>query len=376
MTILESRRRVWITSATLALLIVTAACGGSAPTQPGMTPTSGTAVIDGRVAVPAGTAMDQPASAATTAATTGLLVKVEGTSLTTSVTAAGTFRLTGVPAGRVRLQFSSTAVNATADLGEVATNDVIQLQVQVNATSAVIVSQTRAATLELCHAEGNGSYHLISVAPDAEPAHRAHGDGAVGEPAPGRPNQFFGERCELLGPAIVIETSTNGEDADTPPGPSVLVGSPVNWSYRVSNTGTVPLTGIVVTDDRGVVVSCGNQTTLAPATSMTCTAAGTATLGQYRNVGGVTASWTMTTPGGTTSGTLADTDASHYLGVTTLPSTTAKVTLCHKTGTTRYIEITVDVDAEPDHRAHGDAKVGEAVPGQAGKVFAAGCVVS
>ena len=42
--------------------------------------------------------------------------------------------------------------------------------------------------------------------------------------------------------------------------------------------------------------------------------------------------------------------------------------LCHKAGNSgRYVEIEVSLSAEPAHRAHGDAKIGEAVPDLAGK---------
>ncbi len=259
MTILESRRRAIFATATLAVIIAAAACSSSTPTSPTPASGSGGAVIEGRVAAPAGVGLDSGAdSNAATSSTTGLQVTVVGTSLTATVNEAGIFRVVGVPAGRVKLQFNSASVNATTDIGQVATNEVVQLQVQVNATSAVVVSQSRAATLELCHAQGNGSFHMISVSPDAEPAHRAHGDGKVGDPIPGRTGQTFGLQCEPVGPASPVE------------GP--------------------------------------------------------------------------------------------------------KVTLCHKAGN-KWIEITVSRDAEADHRAHGDGKVGEAVPGQAGKTFAAGCIV-
>ena len=51
------------------------------------------------------------------------------------------------------------------------------------------------------------------------------------------------------GPAIDIEKSTNGEDADSPPGPSVPVTSPVTWTYVVTNPGGVPLSDVVVSDN-------------------------------------------------------------------------------------------------------------------------------
>jgi hypothetical protein len=51
--------------------------------------------------------------------------------------------------------------------------------------------------VQLCHRTGNGSYHMISVGAPAEPAHRAHGDGMVGEPVPGSPGQVFTSSCGL-----------------------------------------------------------------------------------------------------------------------------------------------------------------------------------
>jgi hypothetical protein len=49
--------------------------------------------------------------------------------------------------------------------------------------------------VQLCHHTGNGSYHLIEVSVSAEPAHRAHGDGAPGERVPGSPSLVFTASC-------------------------------------------------------------------------------------------------------------------------------------------------------------------------------------
>ena len=51
--------------------------------------------------------------------------------------------------------------------------------------------------MQLCHRTGNGSYHLIEVSINAEPAHRAHGDGKIGEAVPGSPGTFFGTGCSV-----------------------------------------------------------------------------------------------------------------------------------------------------------------------------------
>jgi hypothetical protein len=66
-------------------------------------------------------------------------------------------------------------------------------------------------------------------------------------------------------------------------------------------------------------------------------------------------------------------DASHYLGVE--PSDGPKVQLCHRTGAGFFVHIEVGAPAEPAHLAHGDGKIGEAVPNQPGMVFGPSCSV-
>jgi len=106
-------------------------------------------------------------------------------------------------------------------------------------------------------------------------------------------------------PGIAIEKSTNGQDADSVPGPSLTVGDPITWTYVVTNTGDVTLTDIAVTDsDLGTV---GTITSLAPGASETLTMTGTAVAGQYANTGTATVIFNQTT--------YTDTDDSHYFGV-------------------------------------------------------------
>ncbi len=108
-------------------------------------------------------------------------------------------------------------------------------------------------------------------------------------------------------PAITIKKFTNGQDADLPTGPNITVGSTVNWTYVVTNTGNVTLTTVGVTDNQSVIVNCPSNT-LAPSATMTCTASGTAVAGQYSNIG--TASGTA--PSGQV---VTATDPSHYFGI-------------------------------------------------------------
>ena len=363
-----------------ASLLFAVACSSSAPTSPslGGTGSGGSgAVIEGTVTGTAGAnvsafRLSDVSAMPSAAAPPGLRVGIVGTDVSTAVGEGGTFRLTDVPGGTVRLQFKNDTVNATTELPNVSGDQVIVLQVQVGPTTAVIVNEVREGKVLLCHAEGNGRYHSIVVSDSSEGAHRAHGDGEAGDPVPGRPNMTFDETCGLAGPAVDIEKSTNGEDADSAPGPEVQVGAPVKWEYYVSNTGTITLTAVLVTDDKGVTIDCKGVTTLAPKASMTCTGAGTATLGPYRNLGTVTASWASATA----AGTVTDSDASHYLGVSPdAEGGNEKITLCHKAGKERYVKIDVSVSAEPAHRAHGDAEPGAAVPGLAGKVFTSSCGV-
>lgn len=117
-------------------------------------------------------------------------------------------------------------------------------------------------------------------------------------------SHYFGQ----TNPRLAIEKKTEGQDAETPPGPDIQVGSPVHWTYVVTNFGDVPLTGIVVTDDYDVVITCP-KTELAQEESMTCTGSGTAVAGQYRNVG-----FASGTP--SCGPVVTATDPSHYYGRT------------------------------------------------------------
>lgn len=109
-------------------------------------------------------------------------------------------------------------------------------------------------------------------------------------------------------PSIDIEKATDGHDADVTPGPSLHVGSPVAWTYVVTNDGDVLLSNVTVTDDQGVAVSCP-QSTLVAGESMTCSGAGVAMWGPYANLGTATGTPPALLPD------VSDSDPSHYLGI-------------------------------------------------------------
>jgi hypothetical protein len=141
-----------------------------------------------------------------------------------------------------------------------------------------------------------------AVAGQYENVGLALGSAACGEPVQAMdPAHYYGRT-----PGIGIQKLTNGEDADTPPGPSLQVGSDVLWTYVVTNTGDTSLTNVTVGDDRGETVTCP-KTKLAAGESMTCTATGSAVAGQYANLG--------TARGTPTVGPeVSASDPSHYFG--------------------------------------------------------------
>ena len=143
-------------------------------------------------------------------------------------------------------------------------------------------------------------------------------DGNVtpGEPVGGGDPSFYNG----VESAVTILKKVNGEDANSPPGPAVAVGSTVEWTYEVANTGTGALTAVEVVDDQGVTVTCPG-TTLAAGASMTCTASGVAEAGQNTNTGTATGTGPETTneTGGTLPGQeVTDTDTATYHGVESL----------------------------------------------------------
>jgi hypothetical protein len=270
----------------------------------------------------------------------------------------------------VQLQFKRGTVTASVQLSNVGEEELVQIQVNVSGTAATIVNEVRSSgKVSLCHNTGSG-YHLIEVSVSAESAHRAHGDGAVGDPVPADTTKVFDANCQAvaaIAASVGIKKSTNGQDADEAPGPTIAVGSPVAWQYVVTNTGQIALSNVVVTDDRSVTVTCPGAA-LAVGQSMTCTGSGVAIAGQYTNIGTVMAS--------STAGPVQSSDASHYFGQAPSQEDGPKVQICHRTGNGEYHLIEISINAEPAHRAHGDAKIGEPVPGSTGKVFTASCSVS
>ncbi len=105
-------------------------------------------------------------------------------------------------------------------------------------------------------------------------------------------------------PGITIIKETNGFDANAPPGPNIPVGDLVTWTYEITNSGNVELKNIRVTDNRLGDIETISK--LAAGQSVTITREGTASSGQYSNLGTATVK--------VSGKDISDTDLSHYFG--------------------------------------------------------------
>ncbi len=146
-------------------------------------------------------------------------------------------------------------------------------------------------------------------------------NGVLIGPFPIGPKDYEALGCLTAEAFIHLEKSTNGpgqtpEDADEPTGPQIQAGDTVNWTYVFTNTGTITLTNLSLSDDQiGTIGPSGasncpsNGSTLAPGESITCTATGVAQAGQYANIGAVVGQVELGLA------TVTDTDPSHYFGL-------------------------------------------------------------
>ena len=115
-------------------------------------------------------------------------------------------------------------------------------------------------------------------------------------------------------PIVTVAKQVNGDDANVPPGPSIHYGDVVTWTYTVSNTGVISVTGLSVTDSVSGVVpiyvggDITNTGALDPGETWHYTATGTAVLGAYSN--------TVTVTGVAIDGdAITTTDVAYYYGV-------------------------------------------------------------
>ncbi|MCE5324525.1 hypothetical protein LLG46_14595 [bacterium] len=82
---------------------------------------------------------------------------------------------------------------------------------------------------------------------------------------------------------VSVDGGTTWIDANTPPGPSVLIGNTVDYRYDVTNTGNVTLTDLTLIDDKLGPIPL-SPTTLAPQGSLTVYDSTTALSGLNTNI--------------------------------------------------------------------------------------------
>ncbi|NCX00732.1 MAG: DUF11 domain-containing protein, partial [Actinobacteria bacterium] len=179
----------------------------------------------------------------------------------------------GVDSAEVPVGDSVTWTYLVTNTGNVAIDSVV---VTDNLVSEITCPKNTLAIAETmtCSATGvadKGYYENIGTA-------RANFQGTVvsAEDA----SEYYGIEAK-----ISIQKTTNGQDGGT-----IIYLTPIEWQYLVTNTGNVTLSNIVVVDDKGLTVVCP-FTSLAQGEAMTCTASGLAGIGNYSNIGSVTASY-------------------------------------------------------------------------------------
>ena len=75
---------------------------------------------------------------------------------------------------------------------------------------------------------------------------------------------------DASGAAVKLEFLVDGLNGDVPAGPRIRQGEVMTFTYLVSNTGGVPVTGVVVSDDRVGTITCP-AATIAPGVTLVCT---------------------------------------------------------------------------------------------------------
>ncbi|XWN29119.1 MAG: hypothetical protein ROR55_16560 [Devosia sp.] len=138
-------------------------------------------------------------------------------------------------------------------------------------------------------------------------------------------NEFSSSGPIVFDSGVVVEKTTNGEDADTGTGPVVQTGAPVTWVYTVTNTGETFLADVSVADDDPNVTPVyqsgddNDNGVIDPNEAWVYTASGNAQSGQYNNVATVTATpvyadGTTAVPTVAGGGAVTDDDPSAYFG--------------------------------------------------------------
>ena len=148
---------------------------------------------------------------------------------------------------------------------------------RMGTATAGAYANTGTATCEYSLEQGSIDLMCIETPPDCTPA-------PTGTPQPIQTTVSASDDSSYFGvsPAITMSKTTNGTD-----GSMILKGSPIVWTYTVTNTGNSVLTNVTVTDSDPAIGEVGTIATLAPGETQSLTANGTAGTGAYDNTGSV-----------------------------------------------------------------------------------------
>ena len=130
-------------------------------------------------------------------------------------------------------------------------------------SGTLVVAECSANQIAICHATGDATapYTLMTVYDVV--GYDGHGDHAwdiIPAPDGGCPSGYLHDPLTKTASPVTYKQ----------------VGEVINYTYVVTNSGTITMTGVAVTDDKAVV-DCLGITTLIPGASMTCHATYTIT---------------------------------------------------------------------------------------------------
>jgi hypothetical protein len=138
---MDRRTAPWLAVAA-AFLAVAYACGGGSPSSPTGS-ASGTVLVHGVVlGSGAGTAPELTAASGSVAASSSITVTVEGTGITTTVSANGTFEFDNVPGGTFTLVFTQGGVEIGRVVITASGGAEVKIVLQVQSSTVVVVNIT------------------------------------------------------------------------------------------------------------------------------------------------------------------------------------------------------------------------------------------
>lgn len=171
------------------LVLLAAGCGGGSgsPTDPGApSPAAGSASIQGQVSVPGSSSGGLTAGAAPTPTTSpdrtgaGVVVRVEGTGLSTTADSAGNFALQGVPGGDQTLVFETSQNAAGLPIPDILPGETIRLSVTVQGSNATVNDMQRGGGRPEDEEEDEGELDLsLQLSPDTWNTSYEHSSGTV-----------------------------------------------------------------------------------------------------------------------------------------------------------------------------------------------------